>query len=203
MWVGQLSPLKWVKSSALLTPLTNRTLIKRMRYPKAGISPGWFNWGLEHFPSAFQHLPRSTKDGILRGRGSYGPAGAAWLRNRILDRVRLHERQNVEGIREVDDGVALTLSNNQTLRADHVILATGYRVDIQQLPMLRPSLLPTVQTYQHAPVLNSGFESSVPGLYFVGISSVSSCGPLYRFVVGTDAAAQRVTQAVTRSVMLK
>src|SRR5207249_337167 len=52
------SPLRWLSGDSL----QNRTLIKRLRYPKAGIAPGWFNWGLEYFPYAFQRLPRSTKD---------------------------------------------------------------------------------------------------------------------------------------------
>ncbi|HYU76883.1 MAG TPA: hypothetical protein VEL31_29800 [Ktedonobacteraceae bacterium] len=47
-------------------------------------------------------------------------------------------------------------------------------------------------------MLNNQFESSIPGLYFVGFSAVSSCGSLYRFVVGTKAAAQRVVSSVAR-----
>ncbi len=180
--------------------MQNRTPIQRLRQPKAGIAPGWFNWGLEYFPYAFQQLPRETKDRLLRGRASYGPAGAHWLKDRIVNNVRLHELQHVQKIKEIDDGVALTLSNNDTLKADHLILGTGYQVDVKKLPMLHSSLVSEVQTYQNAPVLNNRFESSVAGLYFLGISSVSSCGPLYRFVVGTDAAARRVAGAVARRV---
>jgi len=193
------SPLHWLKGDSM----ENRTLIKRLRYPKAGIAPGWFNWGLENFPYVFQRLSRETKDRLLRGRGSYGPAGASWLKNRIFGKVKLHELQQVQGVKEVDDGVMLSLVNNQALEADHAILATGYRVDIKRLPMLHPSLLANIQTYQNAPILNNRFESSVSGLYFVGFSSVSSCGPLYRFVVGTDAAAQRIAGAVSGQVAYK
>jgi hypothetical protein len=67
--------------------------------------------------------------------------------------------------------------------------------------MLHPSLVSAVDTYHYAPILNNSFESSIPGLYFVGFSSVSSCGPLYRFVVGTDAAAQRVASSVSRQIL--
>jgi pyruvate/2-oxoglutarate dehydrogenase complex dihydrolipoamide dehydrogenase (E3) component len=180
--------------------LKNRTIMKQIRYPKAGISPGWFNWALENLPYSFQRLPRKTKDTLLRGRGRYGPAGAAWLQPRVEGRVKLHELQQVEEMKEVDDGVALLLSDGKTLKADHVVLGTGYRVNISNLPMLHPSLVSSVQTYYDAPILNNRFESSVSGLYFVGISSVSSFGPFYRFVVGDDAAARRVAGDVARQM---
>jgi hypothetical protein len=85
------------------------------------------------------------------------------------------------------------------LKADHVVLGTGYRVDLTKLPMLHPSLLAALETYQGAPVLSNRFESNIPGLYFVGFSAVASCGPLFRFVLGTDAAARRVAVAVAGS----
>lgn len=187
-------PLLWLQGIGSLTE--NRSLIKRLRHPKAGISYGWLSWGLEHLPYAFQHLPRPTKDWLLRGRGRYGPGGAPWLRPRVEGKILLHESQKIYEAKEVDDGVRLSLSSNTTLKADHVILGTGYRVDIHNLPMVHPTLLTKVQTYQNSPVLNRWFESSVTGLYFVGSSSVSSCGPLYRFVIGTEAAAQRVSHAI-------
>lgn len=159
------------------------------------------NWGLEHFPYVFQRLPRATKDDLLRGRGRYGPAGAHWLKDRIVKKVRLHELQRVQELKEIDDRAALKLASGETLEADHIILGTGYRMDLNKLSMLHSSLISKVQTYQGAPVLNNCFESSVPGLYFLGFSSVSSCGPLYRFVVGTDAAARRVAGTIARQVV--
>jgi thioredoxin reductase len=191
------SPLLWLKGDSM----SDRSFIKRLRYPKAGIAPGWFNWGLEYFPYTFQRLPRSVKDRLLRGRASYGPAGAHWLKDRILGKVALHELQRVQEIKEVDGEVVLTLSNQQVLTADHVFLGTGYRVDIKKLPMLHPLLLSEIQTYREAPVLNNQFETNIPGLYFVGFSTVFSCGPLFRFVVGTDAAARRVAGAVARQAV--
>ncbi len=190
------SPVRWLSGDSM----KNRTLIKRVKAPKAGISPGWFNWGLEHLPYAFQRLPRDKKDRLLRGRGRYGPAGSSWLKDRILDKVTLHERQQAREVQEIDGEVALAFSNGETLRVNHVILGTGFLMDIKKLPMLHPSLIDTIETYQGAPVLSNRFETNIPGLYFVGFSSVSSCGPLFRFVVGTDAAARRVAGAVAQQV---
>ncbi len=187
-------PIVWIKEFGAFPE--HRPLIQRLREPKAGIAAGWFNWLLEHFPYAFQRLPRSKKDELMSGR--HGPMGAAWLKARLEGKVPLHESQQVREIQEIDAGVKLVLSDQKILRADHIILGTGYRVDVRKLPMLHSSIVSSLQTYHDAPILSDRFESSIPGLYFVGISSVSSCGPLYRFVLGTDATARRVASSVAR-----
>ena len=51
-----------------------------------------------------------------------------------------------------------------------------------------------------SPHLNAGFESSVPGLYFVGLASAATFGPLLRFVCGTEFAARRVSRAVASRI---
>src|SRR5579859_105541 len=172
-----------------------RSFLDRLRAPTAGIAPGWKNWGLEYMPYLFQRLPQARKD---RSVAIYTASASDWLRDRILGKVTLHEKQIVEKIRETDNGAVLELSDNMTLQADHVLLATGYRVDINRLPMLSPTLLSKIQTHQNVPLLNPWFESSIPGLYFTGITSISSFGPLYRFVVGAKAVAPRVASAVAR-----
>jgi FAD-dependent urate hydroxylase len=188
--------LIWIKEGAAFP--TDRTLINRIIEPKAGIAPGWFNRIEETFPYSFQRLPRSTKDRFLSGAGSHGPKGSSWLRPRLIGKVPLHEETSVLQAKETDGGIQLTLSTNQTVQVDHIILATGYRVDINRLTMLGNSILPQIRDYKGSPILSSHFETSVPGLYFVGFSSHNSCGPYYRFVVGVGAAARRITEAATQ-----
>lgn len=175
-----------------------RSLRSRLRNPQAGTGAGWFDWGIEHVPYGFQRLSRQTKDTILSGVGAFGPMGSYWLRKRVLDQFPVHQAQAVQEMKETDGHVEVALTNGTTLQADHVLLGTGYRVDVHKLPMLDQSVLSNIQTYKGAPVLNNQFESSIAGMYFVGFSSLSSCGPLYRFVVGTKAAARRVASAIER-----
>ncbi len=80
------------------------------------------------------------------------------------------------------------------------MLATGYQVNVKKLPMLHPSLIAEIQTDRDIPLLSPYFESSVSGLYFVGLTAVRAFGPLFRFVLGNKAAAQRVAGAVARQV---
>ena len=159
---------------------------------------GWMNLLLEKYPYTFQHFPQSSKDYVLVSR--HGPAGSVWLKDRLLGKIAIHEEEQFESVAETDGGVKLTLASGKAIDADHIMLATGYRADITRLPMLAPSLLPSIQTYAGSPVLSSWFESSVPGLYFVGFSAARSFGPFYRFVVGSQAAARRVTASVVRKL---
>jgi hypothetical protein len=91
-------------------------------------------------------------------------------------------------------GVAIALDDG--VRAyDHVLLGTGYRIDIGKLAILSPELLGKVARRGGSPVLAAGFQSSVPGLHFLGASAVDSYGPLMRFIAGAGYAARSVTRS--------
>jgi FAD-dependent urate hydroxylase len=182
-------------------PVSNSAIpafVRQLRAPKAGMGSGWLNLLLEKYPYTLRRLPRSTRDYILQTR--HGPAGSSWLKKRLEGKVTLHEKQRVEKVEETNGGVSLTLSNNKTLHVDHIILGTGYHADVKRLPMLHSTLVADLDMYMGSPILNSRFESNIPGLYFIGFTSVRSFGPFYRFVVGSEAAARRVTSAIAQQV---
>ncbi len=186
--------LRWIPTNTSKLP----AFLRQLRAPNAGMGSGWLNFLLEKYPYFFQRLPRNTRDYVLTTR--HGPAGSPWLKHRIVDKVNIHDAQAIQKIAEVNGRVQLTLAEGKIIEIDHVLLATGYRADIHRLPMLDPVLRSLLHTYMKSPVLNSWFESNVPGLFFVGFSAARCCGPYYRFVIGDEAAARRVTQAVSRLV---
>jgi hypothetical protein len=49
-------------------------------------------------------------------------------------------------------------------------------------------------------VLKSNFESSVPGLYFVGLAAANSFGPVMRFAFGASFAAETLTETMVKSL---
>ncbi|GAC1388752.1 MAG: hypothetical protein NVS4B11_11380 [Ktedonobacteraceae bacterium] len=187
-------PVRWIQKTNSHIP----EFLRKLRAPQAGMGNGWLNWLHEHFPYSFHQLPRNTRDYLLGTR--HGSAGSPWLQPRIINKVMIHEGTIVTSVEEVNNCVALTLSDGTVLDVDHVILATGYKTEVKRLPMLAPSLVDTIQTYLDAPILNRHFESSVPRLYFIGFSAARSFGFLYRFVIGNDAAAKRVALAVSKQV---
>src|SRR5207244_713885 len=85
---------------------------------------------------------------------------------------------------------------------DHAVLATGYRVDVRRYPFLDPRLAQSLRMVPNAigyPVLDRGFETSVPGLHIVGAPAAESFGPLMRFVAGTGYTACAVAYRIARA----
>jgi len=184
-------PINWLPPDRTET----RGALARLLAPAAGIAPGWVNWVWDHRPYLFYRFPQSWKD---RYNASYPPGANDWLRTRVLGKIALHEGRTVANVDVANGRVAATLSDGGRLSADHVLLATGYRVNINRLPMLHASLRAELMTDGANPILNHWFESSIPGLYFVGVTSLRAFGPLYRFVAGCGAAARRVASAIAR-----
>jgi hypothetical protein len=186
-------PIVW------LAPDTDapRPIFQRIKAPKNAIAPGWRNWILEHSPYFFYRFPQERKD--VANRNYYASAASHWLWTRVMGNVSLHEGQTIVAMEPAGGKVDVSLSSGETLRADHVIFATGYRADIDKVEVLHPSLRAKLAADQGVPLLNSWFESTVPGLYFVGFTSLRAFGPLYRFVGGCSAAARRVAKSIARA----
>jgi hypothetical protein len=94
--------------------------------------------------------------------------------------------------------VAASDGTEREIVADHVIAATGYRADLRRLPFLNDDLRAALGAIDHTPELSANFESSVPGLHFVGLASANSFGPLARFAFGAKFAARRLARHFAR-----
>ena len=51
------------------------------------------------------------------------------------------------------------------------------------------------------PRLSRSFESSVPGMFFVGLPAAGTFGPVMRFVCGAGFAARQVSAAMSHTVL--
>jgi hypothetical protein len=145
-------------------------------------------------PAWFRKLPRTMQNRL--GPRSIRPAGADWLKPR-LQSVPITTARSVKSATLCGGEVKLTLDDGDERRVHHVLLATGYRVDIGLYPFLCEKLLATIRRIGGYPQLDHGFETSVPGLHFVGAPAAWSFGPLMRFVAGTEFA----SRALTRKIM--
>ena len=123
------------------------------------------------------------------------PAGAAWLKPRLENAV-LSPGHSVVGAEPDGEQVRLVLADGSQRLVDHVLLGTGYQVDVRRYPFLAPELTAELELVNGYPRLTPGLESSVPGLHFVGAAAAYSFGPIMRFVVGTWYAAPAVTRGV-------
>ena len=62
----------------------------------------------------------------------------------------------------------LKLGDGSERTCDHVLLGTGYRVDVSHYSFLSRSMEPKIRKVNGFPVLDFHFESSIPKLHFVG-----------------------------------
>jgi len=95
------------------------------------------------------------------------------------------------------DKVHLKLSNGTDRLVDHVIVATGYKVDTARYHFFSPSIQKSLRTVRGYPVLKRGLESSIPGLHFVGKPAAWSFGPLLNFVSGAHFAGAELVRALS------
>ena len=141
-------------------------------------------------PELFRRLPRAAQDPMARR--AIRPAGAAWLRSRLED-VPLRTGLRVCSAEPTGERLGVTLSDGSTRTVDHLLLGTGYRVDIARYRFLDRELVGAVRTERGYPVLGPGMESSVEGLHFLGAPAAWSYGPIMRFVAGGWFGAQSLT----------
>jgi FAD-dependent urate hydroxylase len=173
------------------------SVFARLRQPESGLGPGWRSLFYSKAPRGFFMLPAGKRRDIVAT--SHAPAGAWWLRNRVLGKVPLSTSHHVAAAAERAGRLELSVRHERgtvQITTDHVIAATGYRVDLDRLAFLDPDMRAAIATADGAPVLNPVFESSVPGLHFVGIASALSFGPVMRFVYGARHAAAILTSHI-------
>jgi FAD-dependent urate hydroxylase len=144
-------------------------------------------------PDLFRRFPRGVADPLAYR--SIRPAGAAWLGPR-LQNVPITMARSIVSATGQGGTLRVRFGDGDERTADHLLLGTGYRVDIARYPFIAPSLLARVRRVNGYPVLGRGLESSVAGLYFLGAPAAFSFGPIMRFVSGGWYAGRAVARAV-------
>jgi len=179
-----------------------RSAWQSMRHPQSGLGPGMRSRFFADAPAAFYYLPESIR--LEAVRKALGPSGGWFIRDKVIGKVPLHLGCTPQGAEIKAGKVHLNLQvaegGQREIVTEHVIAATGYRVDLERLKFLNPEIRSQIKTAGGSPVLSSGFESSTPGLYFAGVAAANSFGPVMRFAFGAGFAARTLTRALTRSL---
>jgi len=179
-----------------------RSLWQRMRHPKSGLGPGLRSRFFANAPGAFHYLPERLR--LKTVENHLGPSAGWFAKDKVVGRVPLLLGYTPEHAEIQDGKVHLTLraadGTEREILTEHIIAATGYRVDLERLAFLSAIIRKELKAVNGTPVLSSTFESSMPGLYFVGIASANSFGPVMRFAFGAGFAARRLTQTMAKSI---
>ena len=182
-----------------------RSLWKRIRHPKSGLGPGMRSAAFCTFPTLFRLLPAALRVEIVRRH--LGPSGTWLTKERVVGKVQIQLSASIERA-EVKNGrihlsVRLAEGGTREYAADHLIAATGYHVDLDRLTFLSPELIGQIKDLDRTPILSSDFESSVPGLYFAGVSAANTFGPMMRFAFGASFTARHLTKAMVKATARK
>lgn len=166
----------------------DRTLFERITAPMSGIGHGWTLATCAKYPQLIRLLSKDLRVRLANTKG-LGPLGGAFVKDRVVGQVPVWLGHAIRGIETPNGKVLLDLADSggarRSMRADHVIFATGYKIDMSRLGFLNQTLLRRMQLIDGAPQLSAHYETTVPGLHFIGPAAANSFGPVCRFVYGT------------------
>ena len=169
--------------------------IKRLLSPHSCIGSSWLLKFCAEAPQIFHKLPEKTRLEIVRSE--LGPSGHWAIEDHLDEHINLYLGHNLDAVESLNGKLNLHLSSHQgtkeSIRADHLIAATGYKIDLTKLEFLK-NLIPDINMVENTPILSSNYETSLPGLFFIGPASANSFGPVNRFVCGAVHPARRITE---------
>ena len=179
-----------------------RSTWDRIRRPQSGIGPGFKSSFYSKSPLGFYYLPQSMRLKIVRTH--LGPSGGWFIKDKVIGRVPIMLGTTIERVEAIHTGVRLSVAavdgTRRDIEVDHLIAGTGYKVDVRRLTFLNESLRRNIDVVEQAPLLSTAFESSVPGLFFIGVAAANNFGPLMRFAHGADFTARHLTKALVSSL---
>ena len=179
-----------------------RSRWQQIRHPQSGLGPGMRSRFFSNSPLAFHYLPEGFR--VKTVRTTLGPSGGWFIRDKVIGKVQLHLGCTPQ-VAQVQNGrvhlrVRAADGSEREIVTEQVIAATGYRVDLDRLKFLNSEIRSKLKTVEGSPVLSSSFESSVPGMYFVGVAAANSFGPVMRFAFGAGFAGRRITQTIAKAL---
>jgi FAD-dependent urate hydroxylase len=149
---------------------------------------------------------RSTHDEQEKIRNDFWATGRllleAWLGPRVHQpNVHIHEKTAIPAARTAGDGTYdVLLDDDTTVNVNHIILATGYQPNMQNVAFLdRTTILQELQTLNGFPVLNTEFRTNLPNLYVSGLAAMRDFGPFFGFTVACPVAARIIGEAVAEN----
>ena len=200
---GRQSAFEW---AALIHEQGARNIHLTYRHETPAFSPSDWTWvnplldAMVDDPTWFRNLPQEEKDAITKRMWAEGRLKLEpWLVKRITrESIHLHPQTSVTGCLELPTGeLQISLNDDTRLLVDTIILATGYKVDTSQIPMLaNGNMADELKTKNGFPILDETFQSSIPNLYFSGFSAAQDFGPFFGFTAAARSSANIIGRAM-------
>ena len=200
---GRQSAFEW---TALLNEAGAATVHVSHRHDSPAFAKSDWSWvnpmvqGMVDNPGWFRNLSPEEKDAVngrfwAEGRLKVEP----WLKSRVMkETVRLWPNTRVVSCKELSGGgLLVTLDNGECLTVDHIILATGYKVEMNRVPFLvRGNIVDELKTRNGYPVLDEHLQTNIPGLFFTSMAAAQDFGAFFAFTISVRASAKLMGQAM-------
>ncbi|HXL56072.1 MAG TPA: NAD(P)-binding domain-containing protein [Chitinophagaceae bacterium] len=159
---------------------------------------------LAEHPLWFRNLSQVEKDAVgkkmwAEGRLKLEP----WLASRVT-KASVHlfpSSRVIVCIRLPNGELKLLLDKGQKITADHIILATGYKVNIRNVPFLAEgNILSKLTIKNDFPVLDEYFQTNLPGLFITSMPAAQDFGPFFEFTIAVRVSAKLIGKALMKSI---
>lgn len=182
-------------------PVEPRPLIDQLKAPRSGLGTGWRSRMCTDIPMVFHAMPESLRLRVVARH--LGPAPCWFVRDEVAGRLPMHLGATLTSVRPQGDRVRVDFTQrgqeSRQIDVDHVVAATGYQVAVSRLRFIHQSIQSRIRKVADTPILGRHFESSVPGLYFIGAAAANSFGPLLRFAFGANFTAKRLVRRLAHA----
>jgi thioredoxin reductase len=150
-------------------------------------------------PGWFRALPAAERDALgARFWGEGRLKLEPWLGPRVRHpAVSIHPRTNLVGCRSDGDALRVRLDSGDAFDVDHVLFATGYKVDLARVALLATGgLLQSIECRDGFPVLDDTLQTSVPGLFMTSLPATRDFGIFFAFTAAVRTSARIVARAL-------
>lgn len=154
-------------------------------------------------PASHRNMPALKREKIDRrfwveGRLKLEP----WLWDRINNEtITIWAESRVVDCKKIATGeLEIKLDSGVTLIVDHIILATGYQVNMGNIPFIKKgNILSLLHTEEGYPVLDENLQTNIPGLFVTSMAATRDFGLFFAFTVSVNASAKIIGSAVMKS----
>jgi cation diffusion facilitator CzcD-associated flavoprotein CzcO len=150
-------------------------------------------------PDWYRCLPDSDREALnarfwAEGRLKLEP----WLGPRVhREEITIRPRTRVVGSEQTGTALCVRLDTGETVEVDHVLYATGYKVDLQRVPLLQGgNLLERIECRDGFPVLDNCLQTTLPGLFMTSLPATREFGLFFAFTAAVRASARIVGRAL-------